>query len=113
MNNGLCGAHSFVPFAWVGPLCLYVLSTLSCRYKNLQRWTAKIAERSAVRRGKTVNKSWGGENENLKERHSRADFKVHKRDTFSFQRWITLLRTSFPAAFLSDTSFTLSDHRPS
>jgi len=43
-------------------------------YKNLQRWTAQIAERPAVKRGRIVNRAWGDANEQLLERHSAEDF---------------------------------------
>ncbi|MEM9881272.1 MAG: glutathione-dependent disulfide-bond oxidoreductase [Pseudomonadota bacterium] len=43
-------------------------------YKNVQRWTAQIGARPAVKRGRVVNKPWGEENTGLKERHSAADF---------------------------------------
>ena len=43
-------------------------------YKHLQRWTAEIAERKAVQRGRLVNRSWGEDNEKVPERHSEADF---------------------------------------
>ncbi len=43
-------------------------------YTNVQRWTAEIAARPAVQRGRVVNRTWGEENEQLPERHSTADF---------------------------------------
>ncbi|GLR69212.1 glutathione-dependent disulfide-bond oxidoreductase [Agaribacter marinus] len=43
-------------------------------YKHLQRWTNQIAERPGVKRGRIVNKPWGEENEQLRERHCAADF---------------------------------------
>ncbi|MHC8509481.1 MAG: glutathione-dependent disulfide-bond oxidoreductase [Rhodospirillales bacterium] len=42
-------------------------------YKNVQRWTAEIAARPAVKRGRLVNRVSGPENEQLRERHSAAD----------------------------------------
>ncbi len=42
-------------------------------YKNVQRWTAEIADRKAVKRGRVVNRVMGEENEQLHERHSAAD----------------------------------------
>ncbi len=42
-------------------------------YKHVQRWTAQIAERPAVVRGRIVNVAWGAENEQLPNRHSAAD----------------------------------------
>lgn len=43
-------------------------------YKNLQRWTQEIWERPAVRRGRLVNRTWGEDNEQLRERHAASDF---------------------------------------
>ena len=42
-------------------------------YKNVQRWTAEIAARPAVKRGRVVNRVSGPESEQLEERHSAAD----------------------------------------
>lgn len=43
-------------------------------YKHVGRWVKEIAARPAVQRGKIVNKVWGDEDTQLKERHSAADF---------------------------------------
>jgi GSH-dependent disulfide-bond oxidoreductase len=43
-------------------------------YKNVGRWVEEIAARPAVKRGRIVNKVWGDEDTQLKERHSAADF---------------------------------------
>ncbi|KPF64445.1 glutathione-dependent disulfide-bond oxidoreductase [Porphyrobacter sp. AAP60] len=43
-------------------------------YKNVARWVAEINARPAVQRGRIVNKVWGDEDTQLKERHSAADF---------------------------------------
>ena len=42
-------------------------------YKNLNRWVETIAQRPAVERGRRVNRTWGEESEQLRERHSAAD----------------------------------------
>ena len=42
-------------------------------YKNLLRWAKRIDARPAVKRGCIVNKSWGEENKQLRERHNAAD----------------------------------------
>lgn len=42
-------------------------------YSHLQRWAKQIDERSAVKRGKIVNRTWGEEWEQLHERHSASD----------------------------------------
>ncbi len=44
-------------------------------YRHVERWVKQVAARSAVRRGRLVNKAWGDdEAEQLRERHSAADF---------------------------------------
>lgn len=43
-------------------------------YRNVARWVGEIAARPAVQRGRIVNKTWGDEDTQLKERHSAADF---------------------------------------
>lgn len=48
-------------------------------YANVERWVKQIAQRPAVRRGRLVNKAWGDdEAEQLRERHSAADFEGKK-----------------------------------
>lgn len=43
-------------------------------YEHVERWVNRIAGRPAVRRGRIVNRTWGEEGEQLRERHSAADF---------------------------------------
>jgi GSH-dependent disulfide-bond oxidoreductase len=43
-------------------------------YKHVGRWVKEIAARPAVQRGRIVNKVWGDEDTQLRERHSAADF---------------------------------------
>lgn len=43
-------------------------------YTNVARWAREIAARPAVQRGRIVNKVWGDENTQLRERHTAADF---------------------------------------
>lgn len=43
-------------------------------YSNVGRWVQEIFARPAVRRGRIVNKTWGDENAQLRERHSAGDF---------------------------------------
>jgi GST-like protein len=45
-------------------------------YKNLQRWTAEIGERPAVKRGRMVNRVVGDPAHQLPERHHASDFEV-------------------------------------
>jgi GST-like protein len=49
-------------------------------YKHLQRWTAEIAERPAVKRGRMVNKVTGEPSEQLHERHDASDFDTKTQD---------------------------------
>ena len=44
------------------------------KYKNLSAWAIKIDQRPAVKRGRRVNRVWGPEEEQLAERHGKADF---------------------------------------
>lgn len=46
-------------------------------YTHILNWAERIAQRSAVKRGKMVNKRWGEESEQLHERHDASDF-IHK-----------------------------------
>jgi GST-like protein len=43
-------------------------------YTNVARWVREINARPAVQRGRIVNKVWGDEDTQLKERHSATDF---------------------------------------
>ena len=49
-------------------------------YKNLQRWTAAIAERPAVKRGRMVNRIHGEPASQLRERHESSDFDTKTQD---------------------------------
>ncbi|MFL0807802.1 MAG: glutathione-dependent disulfide-bond oxidoreductase [Oceanobacter sp.] len=42
-------------------------------YPNVQRWARQIRDREAVQRGRKVNRIWGDDSEQLRERHSAAD----------------------------------------
>jgi GST-like protein len=42
-------------------------------YTHVQRWASNIQERIAVKRGQRVNKVWGSEEKQLRERHDAAD----------------------------------------
>ncbi|WP_374406063.1 glutathione-dependent disulfide-bond oxidoreductase [Pelagerythrobacter sp.] len=47
-------------------------------YSHVERWVKAIAQRPAVKRGRIVNKTWGEDDEQLRERHSPADFEGKK-----------------------------------
>ncbi|MDX1803474.1 MAG: glutathione-dependent disulfide-bond oxidoreductase [Alcanivorax sp.] len=49
-------------------------------YQNVQRWTAEIAERPAVKRGLMVNRTWGNPAHQLPERHDASDFERRTAD---------------------------------
>jgi GST-like protein len=49
-------------------------------YKNVQRWTDKIAKRSAVKRGRMVNRVSGDPASQLHERHDASDFETKTQD---------------------------------
>ncbi|MBI1404191.1 MAG: glutathione-dependent disulfide-bond oxidoreductase [Porphyrobacter sp.] len=49
-------------------------------YKHVGRWAREIAARPGVQRGRIVNKVWGDEDSQLKERHSAEDFAGKKLD---------------------------------
>jgi GST-like protein len=49
-------------------------------YKHLQRWTAMIAERPAVQRGRMVNRTAGDPASQLRERHEASDFATKTQD---------------------------------
>src|SRR5690242_7693571 len=49
-------------------------------YKNLIRWTDKIAQRPAVKRGRMVNCAWGDPANQLHKRHDASDFETKTQD---------------------------------
>ena len=78
----LCGnEYSIADIAiwpWYGVLTLGTLYNAkefldTASYKHLNRWTETIQSRQAVIRGRIVNRTWGEDNEKLKERHSAKD----------------------------------------
>jgi GST-like protein len=50
------------------------------QYAHVQRWTAMIAERPAVMRGRMVNRIWGDPSKQLHERHDCSDFQLRTQD---------------------------------
>jgi GSH-dependent disulfide-bond oxidoreductase len=72
-------------FPWYGGLAQGLLygagEFLSVQdYKHLQRWTAAIAARPAVKRGRMVNRAWGEPSTQLHERHDASDFDTRTQD---------------------------------
>lgn len=49
-------------------------------YTHVQRWTAHIYERPAVKRGRMVNRNWGDPKSQLHERHDASDFETKTQD---------------------------------
>ena len=49
-------------------------------YKNVIRWTDRIQDRPAVKRGRMVNRSWGEPASQLRERHGASDFETKSQD---------------------------------
>ncbi len=49
-------------------------------YRHVLRWTDQIAQRSAVKRGRMVNRTWGQPASQLHERHDAADFDTRTQD---------------------------------
>jgi GSH-dependent disulfide-bond oxidoreductase len=54
-------------------------------YKNVQRWTAQIAKRPAVKRGRIVNRVSGDPASQLHERHDASDFDTKTQDKIGGQ----------------------------
>jgi len=70
---------------WYGALALGQLYSagefLSVQdYKHVQRWTALIASRPAVQRGRKVNRTFGAPQDQLHERHDASDFELRTQD---------------------------------
>ncbi len=77
----LAGSYSIADIAnhaWYGTLVVGALYeaqeflTVS-DYKNVARWAEEIQNRPAVQRGRRVNRVWGPEEKQLKERHDASD----------------------------------------
>ncbi len=49
-------------------------------YSNVLRWTDRIAQRPAVKRGRIVNRTWGQPSSQLHERHDASDFDERTQD---------------------------------
>ncbi|MCK0121628.1 glutathione-dependent disulfide-bond oxidoreductase [Loktanella sp. F6476L] len=66
-------------FPWYGALVQNLVYEAAefldvASYKNVNRWVDDISARPAVVRGKMVNKAWGDEDQQLRERHDASDF---------------------------------------
>jgi GST-like protein len=71
-------------FPWYGSLVLGEAYSAGeflqvAEYKNVQRWTAQIGARPAVKRGRMVNRIVGDPAGQLRERHDAGDFDVKTR----------------------------------
>jgi GST-like protein len=78
-------------FPWYGGLAQGLLYGDSATfldlasYKNVQRWTAAIAQRPAVKRGRMVNRVSGEPATQLRERHDAGDFDTRTQDKLDAQ----------------------------
>lgn len=81
----LCGSEyniaDIATYSWYGNAVLHnsyeageFLDVAS--YTNVVRWAEEIEARPAVERGRRVNKAWGPEELQVRERHSASDFDV-------------------------------------
>ena len=66
-------------YAWYGALVLHNIYDAQefldvASYTNVVRWATEIGARPAVQRGLRVNRAWGDEATQVKERHSASDF---------------------------------------
>ena len=70
-------------YAWYGALVLHNIYGSAefldvASYKNVVRWATEIEARPAVQRGRRVNRIWGPEEGQLRERHDARDFGVQE-----------------------------------
>ncbi len=49
-------------------------------YPNLDRWVTQVGARDTVKRGRMVNRTFGGPEGQLRERHDARDFEVNRED---------------------------------
>jgi GST-like protein len=78
-------------FPWYGALAKGALygagEFLSVQdYKNVHRWADALLERSAVRRGRMVNRVFGEPSSQLHERHDASDFDTRTQDKLAAGR---------------------------
>ncbi|MEM7206823.1 MAG: glutathione-dependent disulfide-bond oxidoreductase [Pseudomonadota bacterium] len=81
-RNYMCGDEYCIAdiaiWSWYGQLVLNVVYEAvefldAGSYKNVNRWAQEIKQRDAVTRGRCVNRSFGTDEKQLKERHSAED----------------------------------------
>ena len=65
-------------YAWYGTLVINDLYNAQefldvASYTHVARWANEIQARPAVQRGRRVNRVWGPEEEQVRERHSASD----------------------------------------
>ena len=79
----LCGDEyniaDMANFAWYGALVLGKLYGAKefldvASYTHVVRWAEQIMQRPAVQRGRRVNRTWGPEEDRVRERHDASDF---------------------------------------
>lgn len=68
-------------YPWYGAVVLHNIYDAAefldvSSYSNVIRWAKEIESRPAVERGRRVNKTWGPEELQVRERHSASDFDV-------------------------------------
>ena len=88
-NRYMCGDEYTIAdmaiWPWYGALVMdkvYEAAEFldAASYKHVNRWTAEIAERGAVKRGRMVNRVSGPLEEQLHERHDASDFETRTQD---------------------------------
>lgn len=72
-------------FPWYGALVIDTIYDAQefldvTSYQHVTRWAQQIAEREAVQRGRMVNRAWGPEELQLRERHDADDFNTKTQD---------------------------------
>jgi GST-like protein len=67
-GNILRGSYGAAEFLSVG------------EYANVERWVGQLEARPAVQRGRMVNRTFGGPESQLRERHDARDFEVNRED---------------------------------
>ncbi|KPF73647.1 S-transferase [alpha proteobacterium AAP81b] len=75
---------------WYGALAMGLLYEAGefldvTTYTNVRRWTAEIAKRPAVQRGRMVNRAFGEPSSQLHERHDASDFETRTLDKLQAQ----------------------------